>query len=179
MTEKKVSQRYARALYQLATENKNLDTIYQDMKMVGETLENSNELDLMFKSPLIKGSQKSSVVNEIFNSKINELTLKFINLLISKQRESFVLSILVQFEEIYNLNHGITKAKITTAVNVDDSIKEKLLNKITQFANKTVHPEFVVDESIKGGFKFLMDGIVYDQSISSKLGDIYAELTKN
>lgn len=179
MTEKKVSQRYARALYQLAVESNSLETVYQDLKDVNSTIDNSKELELFFKSPIIKGSKKITIFKEIFNSKISDLSFKFVDLLISKQRESFVPSILMQFEEIYNDNHNISKAQVTTAIEPSEAIKEKLLSKISELENKTILPEFTVDENIKGGFKLLINGIVYDQSVQSKLSEIHSELTQN
>lgn len=179
MTEKKVSQRYARAVYFLAKEKGEIESVYSDLKDLNHSISDSKDLRLFFSSPVINFLTKSKLFKELFEGKLSEMTMNFIDLLIKKQRESFVQSILVQFEDIYNDEHNISKAQITTAIEPSEAIKKKLLNKISELENKTILPEFIVDNNIKGGFKLLINGVVFDQSVSSKLEEIYSELTLN
>ena len=52
----RISSRYAKSLLGLAKETGKLDTLYKDMKLVSDTCEESKELLLLLKSPIVKSS---------------------------------------------------------------------------------------------------------------------------
>lgn len=176
MFEKKVSQRYARALYGLAAEKNKVDEAYQDLKDIKLTVEDSREFELFLFSPIIKPLKKSKIFHEIFDGKISELTFKFFDLLIKKQREKFIMSILNEFSLIYNEKHNIAPITVTTAVEIGDELKAKINKQMEQITNMSILPSFVIEPNIKGGIKIQIDDQVFDQTIASKLQKIHTEL---
>jgi F-type H+-transporting ATPase subunit delta len=59
MKESLAGNRYAKSLIGLSIEKKELDTVYNDMVLISETVENSKDLDLLLKSPVVKTDKKT------------------------------------------------------------------------------------------------------------------------
>ncbi|PKL81948.1 MAG: F0F1 ATP synthase subunit delta, partial [Ignavibacteriae bacterium HGW-Ignavibacteriae-3] len=62
----RISYRYASSLIQLAEEKKNLKEISADGELIFNTLHHSKELRNVLKSPVVKLSDKKSLLDQIF-----------------------------------------------------------------------------------------------------------------
>lgn len=176
MTEQKVSTRYAKALYGLAKELDSVDNVYSDMQKVYGTVSSSKELLNLIKSPIINHRKKEAIFDELFTDMIGKLTLEFIKLLAHKQREWLMLSIIRQFELIYNKTNNIVEATITTARETDDLTKQKVIAALTKSTGKRIKPTYTTNPQIKGGIVVRIEDKVYDASISNKLENLRVRL---
>ena len=62
--------RYAKAILSLAKE-KNIETeVNDDMKLILETIDSSEDLQLLIKSPVTKGSEKKNILDAVFGEKV-------------------------------------------------------------------------------------------------------------
>jgi len=169
MTEQKVSLRYAKAIYENAQELGIQDLINQDFKLISKMLKLSKELVAFLKSPIISKFKKKEIFKVIFEDKLNNLTYKFIMLLADKQREYLIVDIVNQYDIIYNLEKNILVVKVTTANQIDEVMKSKIANSITQWFGKIIHDEYNVNKDILGGILIRIDNWVYDATISHQL----------
>ena len=64
-----VSDRYASALYDLASEKKIVDHVLTDLLLIKEIIDKHEELKLVIKSPLIVSNDKLKILQKITNSK--------------------------------------------------------------------------------------------------------------
>lgn len=170
----KLASRYAKSVLDLAEERGELDVIYKDMRQIQTNLKEGNDLRLFFKSPIINPSKKLKIVDALYQGKINELTYNFLNIIIKKRREPFLVDIVDSFVSQYESKKGILNAKVTTAVEIDDAMKEKIKafvkKKITNAENIVLVTE--IDESLIGGFVLKYEDVLYDCSVSKKLQDL-------
>src|SRR5688500_1414355 len=99
----RIATRYAKSLILLAQEKGKLDEAYKDMKHIDSVFENSRDLKLMFKSPIITSDKKMNVVKALFEGKISEIVYGFLTLMIKKGREAhfheMVESFIIQYNE--------------------------------------------------------------------------------
>jgi F-type H+-transporting ATPase subunit delta len=176
MTEQKVSARYARALFDLALENKLQEVIFTDLKYVSSTILSSSDLASVLRSPVITSHKKIKILEEIFASNVDKLTMNFITLLANKTRENLITSIYYQFEIIYNEFKNNIPVTFVTAVELDQTMKSSLIEKITKMTGKNVLDTFVVDPKIKGGLLVKIQDWVFDATIENQLKDLYNKL---
>ncbi|MCO5251502.1 MAG: ATP synthase F1 subunit delta [Candidatus Kapabacteria bacterium] len=176
MVEQKVSSRYAKALYGIAVQFDSVEKVYADMLNVQRTISSNSELLSFIKSPVINHRKKEAIFDEIFTNQIGETTLEFIKLLAHKQREWLILSIIRQFEIIYNRENNIVEATITTAREMDEATKANVLAALTKSTAKKIKPTFVINPSIKGGIMVRIADKVFDASISNKLENLRVRL---
>ena len=118
MQDYKVSSRYASSLLDSAVEKKNLDSVSNDMELVFNTLEGKNHLKLVLKSPVIKPQVKSSILNEIFKSKISSDSLNFLQFVIDKKREDLLVNIAKKFLELKDEYLGILMLRLQLPLNL-------------------------------------------------------------
>lgn len=169
MHEKKVSSRYAKAIYGLAKESNLHDTVLSDFTLILKTISNSKELSNMVESPIISSQKKYDVFKEVFEDSISDTTYKFIKLLTEKARENFLDDIAIEYEIIYNEANDRLPVIIYSAVELDDDARSQIISKLTEWTKKTILSEYKVDPSLKGGLKIKINDWVFDASIQNQL----------
>lgn len=178
MTEKRVSVRYARAVFQTALQANLIDVVYNDFLIINKLFKESRQFRTMSISPVFQNWKKKKIYDEVFgDGKVSKLALDFLLLLIDKRRAELIPSIVFQFIILYNLEHNRLPLEITSAHELTDNIKAKLEQKITSIFNKTIFPEYKINPAIKGGILVKIDDWVYDASIQHQLSILYKELS--
>ena len=86
----RIASRYAKSLLYLSLEKGKLDEVYADMQLVGATIDQSRDLELLLLSPVIKTDTKVKVLTLVFGSKIGEISNAFMTLLTNKGREGML-----------------------------------------------------------------------------------------
>lgn len=169
MVNRKAARRYTKALYDLAEELKQVDAVKKDFEDIKKSIIASKELKMFIESPIIKPEKKSSILKELFSSKVSELTMKFILLLTEKNRIDILPELSVHMLSLINEKRGIAEAKITTAVEMTDKEKKSISEMLRKYTGKDIYPEYRIDKSIKGGFLAKIDDRIIDASISRQL----------
>jgi len=178
MKSSKAAGRYALSLLQLSTEKGLLEAVKSDMALIATTIESNPELELMLHSPVIKQDAKQKVMEKVFSSHVNSLTLQFVALLTTKGREGMLGQIALAFVEIYNEQKGIVIAQVTTASPMTKDQRESAKNSLKTLG-KTIEIKETIDPTILGGIKIKVGDLRIDASIRMKLNDLKADITKN
>ncbi|PSQ93714.1 MAG: ATP synthase F1 subunit delta, partial [Bacteroidetes bacterium QH_2_63_10] len=100
MSHRTVARRYAGALYEEAEATGVLEPVDDDVLMLRETLNSNGELARFFKSPVISQEKKDTVVRELLSDRVEDLTLRFLRLLIQKDRETLTKPILDEYQSL-------------------------------------------------------------------------------
>ncbi len=169
MHEKKVSSRYAKAIYGLAKESNLQDTVLSDFTLILKTIADSKELSNLVESPIISSLKKYDVFKEVFEDSISDITYRFIKLLTEKSRENLLDDIAIEFEIIYNEANNRLPVIIYSAVELDEDAKSQILSKLTEWTKKIILSEYKVDPSLKGGLKIKISDWVFDASVQNQL----------
>lgn len=156
----------------LALERKEQDTVYNDVTYMGNCIKQSSELRALLRSPIIHGDKKLAIMNQLFKSTISPLTWSFVEIVIKKGREQYLVDFASCYEEMYNEMNKISHVKITTAQGIDQNTIDKIVQAMPQ--GKKLEIENQIDESIIGGFTLKFGDNLYDASIAKKLKDIKA-----
>lgn len=179
MIEERVSLRYARAIFELAVEQKIAKEVYDDFVLIDETVRKSHELNVFIENPVIKPHKKKAVFEEMFKDKLNQSTLKLLYTITEKGREILLPSISRQYEKIYNEAFNRLPVNIVTASELDAQHKEQLVKKLADAFQKEILPTFTVDKSIIGGIKFLVADKIIDSSVKNKLDKLKHDMVFN
>ena len=174
MSELSVARRYAKSLLDLAIEEKKLEKIISDSKLLSSALE-SRDLYLLLKSPIIKADKKLNALSSIFSGKVDDLTMRFITLITKKGRENLLPEIIGAVDHQYNEMQNITAATLTTAVNVDASVVKDIESKL-KTSEGSVDIKTKVDSNIIGGYVLEIGDKIYDASVKRKIKDLRKEL---
>lgn len=165
----KAARRYANALLELAKERDEVEPILGDIKFMHNTLEDSRELVVFLKSPIIKFDDKIEALTELFFDELEEATQLFIKLLARKDRINLLDQITEAFIEKYKEFAGIITVGVFVARELSDSQRESLHEELETKTGKTVDLNITVDESLKGGMAIRIDDTVIDDTVKHKL----------
>jgi len=178
MSDFRVATRYAKSLLELSRDNKILEKIYEDMVLIDDTCDQSRELALVLKSPIIVHYKKNQILKAIFGKKVNDLTLSFFELIGRKGREKVFHQIAKEFRQQYLLLKGIEKVSVTTTFPLDEKIRKEIKDIAKSISKKDPQLSEVVDDAIIGGVILSIGSRRIDASVKTKLKKIQKELTK-
>lgn len=171
----RAGRRYAKAIIELAQEEKSEDLVLQDFALIESTITENKALKLMLSSPLIEVSKKESVLLEVFGS-AQDLVKKLIKTLASNNRVEILKEVSEAYITLYNTQHNIQSATVITAVEMTKDIEEKVQNKIKEITGYTANLTNQVDESILGGFILRLKDLQFDGSVSNSLNRFKRQL---
>ena len=175
MKEARPALRYAKALLNLAKDNNADAEVNDNLKLVVETIKESDDLDAMLKSPVIKASDKKNVLNAIFGDKVNTFTKGLFNILADNKRIAILESVAKQYSVIFDYHKSIQTAQVTTAVAITKELEQKIQDKIVALTGNSASIENIIDPSILGGFILRVGDIQYDASISNQFKELKKE----
>jgi F-type H+-transporting ATPase subunit delta len=180
MNNPRLAGRYAKSLVDLATEQKQLDAVYTDMKFLKAVFKSNPEFVALFSSPIIKADKKEKIVAAVISNKVNALSIAFINLLIRKGREANMPEITNTFIDQFNEIKGIRKVKLTTASPLSDAVQKTIVDKVKNAPGvNSVELETSVKEELIGGFILETGGKLIDASILRDLEDVKRQFLDN
>ncbi|CAM1334272.1 ATP synthase F1 subunit delta [Tenacibaculum aestuariivivum] len=167
--------RYAKAILNLAIENSKDSLVNENMKLIAKTIEGSEDLKRMLKSPVVKPDDKKKVLLALFGDNVDNVIKGLFNLLEENKRMTMLPSIAKQFSVIYDSYKGIQVAKVTTAVVLTKELEEKILAKIVSITGNSASIENIVNPNIIGGFILRVGDVQYDASISNQFNELRRE----
>ncbi|MFC2086283.1 ATP synthase F1 subunit delta [Bacteroidota bacterium] len=176
MVDSAINTRYAKSLFKLAKEKNILSLTQKDMSLVFETFDEVQELTEVMKDPVLKTSEKIKVINSVFKTKISEIPLLFLNLIVNKKREFYILGIARYFLELVKKEKGIKTVVLSTASELGKKQKDNIASLIIQELNSEIELTEMVDEDLVGGFIIRVDDNQYDSSVRSELNKIEKNL---
>ena len=176
----RIATRYAKSLIDLASEQGKLDPVYADMQYLQEVVKN-RDVYLLLKSPIIHADKKVKIVEALFSSKVDVLTMLYLRLLINKRREMYLPEIALAFDQQFKTLRKITSVTVTTATPMSESLLDDLRKKLlaSGVTSENLDIETKIDPDIIGGFILEFDNKRYDASVEQKLKELKSQFSKN
>jgi F-type H+-transporting ATPase subunit delta len=175
MNESQISVRYAKALFQSASQKQILEKVYHDMELLSDTCK-LEDFQYMLAVPVLKPSQKCALVDSIFKTYFSEVSLAMINLVIKNRREAFLPGIARNFRELYRKATGIHSALLVTSQPVDEQALKNVKALIAKAYDTEVELTASVNENMIGGFILTIENKQYDASVATSLRKLKKEL---
>ena len=181
MNNPRLAGRYAKSLLDLATEQKQVDAVYADMKWIHEICKSNPDFVNVLRSPVIKPSAKQKILESITKDRVSVLTGAFIKLLVIKARETNLPEIATTYIDQFNELRNIHKVKITTADPISEEMKNAIMANVKTAATpgQTFEIETAVENELIGGFLLETGGTLVDASILRDLKDIQKQFMNN
>lgn len=179
MKNPRLSNRYAKALFDFAQEKGQLEEVNQDLALIKAALKGNNEMTAVLNSPVIPPAKKHTIFANVFQSLVSETTFLFLDVIIRKKREPALATICDEFVKYYNDFHHIKVVKLTSAQPLSPELVEKIRALLAEKTQKTIRIEEVVQPDIIGGFRLKMDDYYLDASVIAKLNRLRDEFAHN
>lgn len=162
--------RYARALFEVALENQEVDGVAESLRAISDILKENPQFAEVFFHPRLGLTEKRRIVAEVFQPFIdNQHVLSFVDLLLRKKREKEIPAIYQQFAQLRDEHMGLLPVEITVARPLADAVLEKMLSKLEKITGKKPIPTVRVQPEIIGGVVIRYGDKVWDGSIRTRL----------
>ena len=178
MDESAITVRYSKAIYSLATEKEIIDSLKNDMELISGACKKSPDFNLLLKSPIIKTSEKSRVISQIFKNKVHPLTLNFLVLITRNNRETFIPAISRDTLDFIRKKKNIKTAVLTTAIKIEKSIIAEIENILEKELGGKIELTSQINPGIIGGLILRVDDKQIDASVDTQLKKIKQKLLK-
>lgn len=172
----RVTKRYARALFELAREKDLLKVVQQDLSLLRQSIESSEDLRVVLESPVVQAADKRKALDKAFEKKVHPVTLRFIDLLLEKGRENLLPDIIWQFGMLADAAQGVIRGQLETAFPLNDSLLAALKRRLDRITGKNVIIQQRVVPELLGGFVVQMNDTVIDTSLKNQLARMREKL---
>jgi F-type H+-transporting ATPase subunit delta len=169
----KAGARYAKSLIDLSTEQNVLEQIKNDMVLFEDVVGENSELEAILKNPIVPLDKKAAILNDVFGSKVHQITQSFLKLVVNKGRAGILFDTAKQFIEQYNHIKGIVTAEVTSAIALTDAAKTEIVSLVKkELGAKEVIVKEKVNENLIGGFILKVGDKQFDASIANGLNKL-------
>lgn len=171
-----ISVRYARALLKSAMALKVEDSVCQDMLRLGRSYIEVPQFRTAIDNPMLQADKKEKLLVTALGSNPNELTLRFIKLVLKEGRCDALQFMAASYVTLYREQKNITCGRLITATAVTPAIEEKMRKMVEAKTHGTVEFNAETDPDIIGGFILEYDTYRMDASVKTGLRKILTEL---
>ncbi|MGD8414664.1 MAG: ATP synthase F1 subunit delta [Candidatus Latescibacterota bacterium] len=176
MSDRTIAKRYASALFGEAGSADIVDSVDDDVELLHESLKDSRELRLFFASPVISEDKKMAVIRRLFASHVCDLTLDFLQFVVTKQREGIIESIVDEYRSMRLRHKGIVEARARVAIPMGESDIEDLRASIAKSVGSEIRLNVETDPQLVGGVVVQIGDRVYDGSLKRKLAMLQKQM---
>ncbi len=180
MSNHRAASRYAKSIMELSLEKGILEEVYADFTKLLKMAKGNRDLYLLLKNPIISSDKKMKVLKALYASDIQEMTLKFFEIISRKSREAILLQVAEEFEAQYNLHKSIQVAELTTTFAIDESLRKQFSDVVKEISGlETVQLEEKINPDLIGGYILRVNDRQIDESLSSKLRILKTQFSQN
>lgn len=172
-----VASRYSDAIFEIAVEEDCLEEMYESYQTVISVFSENADLINILSHPEIDINEKISLLKESF-SEINNNLVNFMCVLVEKNRTREILNIFKDFEALYNIHNNIIVANVYSVEKLTKIQILSLQEKLNMKFDKKIHINNIIDKSLIGGIKIMIDNHVIDYSLKTKIDNLSDELHK-
>ena len=164
------SERYSRALFEVAKETSDLEKIEKDIKIFQSLLNSSLEIKNFIHNPTQSKDNQNNVIELLAEKLSFSKNLKnFFFLLIEKRRIFFIAKIIDSFLKLCSQKRGEVKASLISSKELSEVEIENISKDLSSSMGSTIKFDYKVDKELIGGLKLQLGSYMIDTSIKNKL----------
>ncbi|MBW2688605.1 MAG: ATP synthase F1 subunit delta [Deltaproteobacteria bacterium] len=172
-----LTRRYAKALVEIAVEEKAVEAYGDELATVKEVLAREELLRQLLDSPTLALEKKEAMLADLCKLlELSEGMVKFLGLLLSKGRLCFLGQIEDNYRRQADDLSGIISAKITSASELDDVQQQAIATSLEKQTGKQIALTVEIDADLIGGLQAEIGGRLFDGSVKTQLKRIEESL---
>jgi F-type H+-transporting ATPase subunit delta len=162
--------RYASALFDLAREQKQIDSVGRSLDALNQALLDSKDFAELVASPLVSRDEAGKAVAALGPQLgLDPITTNFVGVLARNGRKKELRAVIRAFRRLASEHRGETTAEIVTARPLNDDQLGQLRQQLRTRAGREVNIDAQVDPAILGGIVVKLGSQMIDASIRTKL----------
>lgn len=162
--------RYATAFFDLASTDKLLDQVADDLSRLDGIIEASADLTRLIRSPVISREDQGRALAAVLEQAgMCQMTRNFVGV-IAQNRRLFALSAMIAaYQGLLAAQRGESTAEVVTATALTDKQIDQISDSLKKAIGSDVAIDAKVDESVLGGLIVKIGSRMVDGSLRTKL----------
>jgi len=162
--------RYASALFDLARDQKQIESVGKSLEALGQALVDSKDFNELVTSPLVSREKASKALAAIApDLGLDPITTNFLGVLAKNGRKNQLQNVIRAYRRLAAEHRGETTADVVTARPLNDDQLTQLKQQLRSRAGRDVTIDAQVDPTILGGIVVKLGSQQIDASIRTKL----------
>jgi F-type H+-transporting ATPase subunit delta len=163
------AKRYAQALFELAHEQGQVETVLKSLAGLRGALQESRDFAAFAGDYQIARAKRLQILTSLFSQRLDALTWRFLVFLEGKRRMGLLDGVCGWFLELHDRARGVAKVALDTAFPLEAGQSAALTGEIRRIAGRPVETVTRADLELLGGFRFQIEDKVYDYSVAGQL----------
>jgi len=176
MSDSRIGVRYAKALFSLANDKDQLESVRKDMQLLLSLDTGVPEFRQLMSTPLVRPSKKTEILHALLKNELAAITLDFLHLLINHGRSTALADSCRMFNRLYKQQKGIVEAQLSSVIELNEKLLKQLNEWLAHELNASVEMTHSTNDELIGGFVLKLDDQQMDASVSTYLQRIKNEL---
>lgn len=170
--------RYATALFEHAKERNLQKNIRNEYGSLCNFFERYPDHKKIFISPYLTRKEKRVLLEQLNEKlKLNNSFLSFLKVLVEENRFAIIRGIFLKYKDLYAIDKGIIRINVFST----EDLPKKEINKLKLAMKKKLKKEIeiknIVDNSLIGGLKIVIEDDIIDASLKGSLDNIRETIT--
>lgn len=167
-----IANNYGGALYELARDEGLSQRILDEISALSESFAAEPGFIQLMSTPSIPKQERCQIIDDSFRGNLHPYVLNFLKILTERGYIREFTGCCQVYRKRYNQDNGILPVTAVTAAPLDDKLRQKLANKLSQATGKTIDLSCRVDPQCLGGVRLDFDGKQVDGTVRRRLDDI-------
>ena len=172
-----IAQVYARALFEVASEQDALDRVHDELGAFADTLSQNRDMMQFFFSPYFSASEQKEGLKRAVTGASPAFT-NFLQALIERHRMPAIFRIRTEYTVLWDDARRLLPVQITSAIALGEDEVKRLGDRIGKSVDRKVQVTADVDPDILGGVVLRVGNVVLDASIKNRLEQLRKQVAQ-
>ncbi|HEX9035799.1 MAG TPA: ATP synthase F1 subunit delta [Ktedonobacterales bacterium] len=163
-----VARRYAEAVFELGAEPDTLDNWLNDVRLIADYFSN-RQLAFILSEPNVRFERKEAIVRDLLGGKVRQEGLGLALSMVESNIVGLAPRVRDEFERLYNERRGQAIAQVTSAMPLDDAMRDSISRQMRQLTGKRIILREAVDPTLLGGAIVRVGDTLIDGSVRRRL----------
>ncbi|MGH2690210.1 MAG: ATP synthase F1 subunit delta [Actinomycetota bacterium] len=160
---------YAKALFEIARSEGELDRVADELFRVARTLEAEHDLRQALTDIAVTPEAKEKLLASLLGGKVSPHTLNILSFVVKMGKARQLVDIADELARLAEAEANREIGEVRTAVPLDEHTIRRLADALSKATGKTVAVKVIVDPSVIGGVTAKVGDVVIDGSVRHKL----------
>ena len=170
---------YAKALLAVVQKEdaSRAEKVAEELDGVAGALKAVPDFHRVLVTPMVSVEAKTEILDAVLDSlEIGEPTRRFLHVVQHHYRMQHMTDIAAAFRELVDQSLGRTRARVETAIDLDEDSRRRLVDAISGVEGAKVVADFEANRDLLGGFKLQVGSRVFDGSLAGELDRLSKEI---
>ena len=174
---KEITSRYAEALYSLKKDENSLESSQKEIKELIKVLKENPDFLVLLTSSYKEFEEKEQIIDKVFIG-VDEEIKTLIKIVVKNHRGQYLTEIFENYNSLVNEYRGVLEGLVYSTEPLSESQLAKLNSAIGKIETRPVELKNIIDPSLIGGVKVVINDHIYDGSIKRHIDDMKIALLK-